>query len=171
MRETHVLLEGVWERLVRAVEEGSKQQSKSLKGSKLRHTSTLTFSKTMHDATMSMNTQDEILVHRRLLLPLFPLPSVFSVFIPRVKHDSEKMIESQSTAIFTTVQIRIYLQDIYYQGDSWSPGNFCPCIVVFHFCHLTIPSMESPKEFYLKSTHLLFTLKVMEGSNDLKNYL
>ena len=81
------------------------------------------------------------------------------------------MIESQSTAIFTTVQIRIYLQDIYYQGDSWSPGNFCPCIVVFHFCHLTIPSMESPKEFYLKSTHLLFTLKVMEGSNDLKNYL
>ena len=32
--------------MVRAVEEGSKQPSKSLKGSKLRHTSNLTFSKT-----------------------------------------------------------------------------------------------------------------------------
>ena len=46
MRETHVPLESVWERLVRAVEEGSKRPSKSLKGSKLRRTSNLTFSKT-----------------------------------------------------------------------------------------------------------------------------
>ena len=46
MRETHVPLESVWERLVRAVKEGSKQPSKSLKGSKLRRTSNLTFSKT-----------------------------------------------------------------------------------------------------------------------------
>ena len=46
MRETHVPLESVWERLVRAVEEGSKPLSKSLKGSKLRRTSNLTFSKT-----------------------------------------------------------------------------------------------------------------------------
>ena len=46
MRETHVPLESVWERLVRAVEEGSKRPSKSLKGSKLRLTSNLTFSKT-----------------------------------------------------------------------------------------------------------------------------
>ena len=45
MRETHVPLESVWERLVRAVKEGSKQPSKSLKGSKLRHTSNLTFLK------------------------------------------------------------------------------------------------------------------------------
>ena len=46
MQETHVSLESVWERLVRAVEEGSKQPSKSLKGSKLRRTSNLTFAKT-----------------------------------------------------------------------------------------------------------------------------
>ena len=46
MRETYALLESVWERLVRAVEEGSKRPSKSLKGSKLRRTSNLTFSKT-----------------------------------------------------------------------------------------------------------------------------
>ena len=46
MRETHVPLESVWERLVRAVEEGSKRPSKSLKGSKLRRTLNLTFSKT-----------------------------------------------------------------------------------------------------------------------------
>ena len=46
MRETHVPLESVWERLVRAVEEGSKRPSKSLKGSKLRRISNLTFSKT-----------------------------------------------------------------------------------------------------------------------------
>ena len=46
MRETHVPLESVWERLVRAVKEGSKRPSKSLKGSKLRRTSNLTFSKT-----------------------------------------------------------------------------------------------------------------------------
>ena len=46
MRETQVQLESVWERLVRAVEEGSKRPSKSLKGSKLRRTSNLTFSKT-----------------------------------------------------------------------------------------------------------------------------
>ena len=46
MRETHVPLESFWERLVRAVEEGSKRPSKSLKGSKLRRTSNLTFSKT-----------------------------------------------------------------------------------------------------------------------------
>ena len=46
MRETRVPLESVWERLVRAVEEGSKRPSKSLKGSKLRRTSNLTFSKT-----------------------------------------------------------------------------------------------------------------------------
>ena len=45
MRETHVPLESVWERLVRAVEEGSKRPSKSLKGSKLRRISNLTFSK------------------------------------------------------------------------------------------------------------------------------
>ena len=45
MRETHVSLESVWERLVRAVEEGSKRPSKSLKGSKLRRTSNLTFLK------------------------------------------------------------------------------------------------------------------------------
>ena len=45
MRETHVPLESVWERLVRAVKEGSKQPSKSLKGSKLRRTSNLTFLK------------------------------------------------------------------------------------------------------------------------------
>ena len=38
--------EHIWERLVRAVEEGSKRPSKSLKSSKLRRTSTLTFSKT-----------------------------------------------------------------------------------------------------------------------------
>ena len=46
MRETHVSLESVWERLVRAVEEGSKRPSKSLKGSKLKRTSNLTLSKT-----------------------------------------------------------------------------------------------------------------------------
>ena len=46
MRETHVLSESVWESSVRAVEEGSKQPSKSLKGSRLRRTSNLTFSKT-----------------------------------------------------------------------------------------------------------------------------
>ena len=46
LRETHVPLESVWERLVRAVEEGSKRPSKSLKGFKLRRTSNLTFSKT-----------------------------------------------------------------------------------------------------------------------------
>ena len=107
MRETHVLLEGVWERLVRAVEEGSKQQSKSLKGSKLRHTSTLTFSKTMHDATMSMNTQDEILVHRRLLLPLFPLPSVFSVSIPL----SEAWLRKDDRIAIN--------RDFYYSSDSY----------------------------------------------------
>ena len=45
MRESHVPLESVWERLVRAVKEGSKQPSKSLKGSKLRRTSNLTFLK------------------------------------------------------------------------------------------------------------------------------
>ena len=45
MRETHVPLESVWERLVRAVKEGSKQPSKSLKGSKLRRTSNFTFLK------------------------------------------------------------------------------------------------------------------------------
>ena len=45
MRETHVPLESVWEHLVRAVKEGSKQPSKSLKGSKLRRTSNLTFLK------------------------------------------------------------------------------------------------------------------------------
>ena len=48
MRETHVPLESVWERLVRAVKEGSKQPSKSLKGSKLRRTSNLTFLKSGH---------------------------------------------------------------------------------------------------------------------------
>ena len=46
MRETHVPLESVWERLARAVEEGSKRRSKFLKGSKLRRTSNLNFSKT-----------------------------------------------------------------------------------------------------------------------------
>ena len=45
MQETHVPLESVWERLVRAVKEGSKRPSKSLKGSKLRRTSNLTFLK------------------------------------------------------------------------------------------------------------------------------
>ena len=45
MRETHVPLESVWERSVKAVKEGSKQPSKSLKGSKLRRTSNLTFLK------------------------------------------------------------------------------------------------------------------------------
>ena len=48
MRETHVPLESLWERLVRAVKEGSKRPSKSLKGSKLRRTSNLTFSKNGH---------------------------------------------------------------------------------------------------------------------------
>ena len=42
----HYHLKCVWERLVWAVEEGSKRPSKSLKGSKLRRTSNLTFSKT-----------------------------------------------------------------------------------------------------------------------------
>ena len=46
MRKTHVPFESVWERLVRAVEEGSKEPSKSLKGFKLRRTSSLIFSKT-----------------------------------------------------------------------------------------------------------------------------
>ena len=46
LREIHVPLESVWERLVRAVEEGSKRPSKCLKGFKLRRTSNLTFSKT-----------------------------------------------------------------------------------------------------------------------------
>ena len=36
-------LESIWERLVRAVKEGSKRPSKSLKGYKLRRTSNLTF--------------------------------------------------------------------------------------------------------------------------------
>ena len=45
MRETHIPSESVWERLVRAVKEGSKRPSKSLKGSKLRRTSNLTFLK------------------------------------------------------------------------------------------------------------------------------
>ena len=45
MRETHVPLESVWERLVRAVKDGSKRPFKSLKGSKLRRTSNLTFLK------------------------------------------------------------------------------------------------------------------------------
>ena len=48
MRETHVPLESVWERSVKAVKEGSKQPSKSLKGSKLRRTSNLTFLKSGH---------------------------------------------------------------------------------------------------------------------------
>ena len=39
------MLESVWERLVWAVEEGSKRPSKSLEGSKLRRTSNLTFLK------------------------------------------------------------------------------------------------------------------------------
>ena len=42
MRETHVPLESIWERLFRAIKEGSKQPFKSLKGSKLRWTSNLT---------------------------------------------------------------------------------------------------------------------------------
>ena len=46
MRETRVSLESVWEHSVRPVEEGSKRPSKSLKGSKLRRTSNLTFLKT-----------------------------------------------------------------------------------------------------------------------------
>ena len=44
--ETHVPLESVWKRLARAVKEGSKRPSKSLKVFKLRPTSNLTFSKT-----------------------------------------------------------------------------------------------------------------------------
>ena len=72
----------------------------------------------MHDATMSINTQDEILVHRRLLLPLFLLLSVFQSSLtvnryplfPWVKQDSGWIIESQSTAIFTLVQTHMYLQ-------------------------------------------------------------
>ena len=48
MRETHVPLESLWERLVSDVKEGSKRPSKSLKGSKLRRTSNLTFSKNGH---------------------------------------------------------------------------------------------------------------------------
>ena len=45
LRETYVPLESVWERLVRAVKEGLERSSKSLKGSKLRRTSNLTFLK------------------------------------------------------------------------------------------------------------------------------
>ena len=43
--KTHILLESVRERLVKAIEEGSKRLSKSLKGSKLRRTSSSTFLK------------------------------------------------------------------------------------------------------------------------------
>ena len=43
--KTHILLESVRERLVKAIEEGSKRLSKSLKGFKLRRTSRSTFSK------------------------------------------------------------------------------------------------------------------------------
>ena len=46
MRGTHERLESIWERLVRAVEEGWKRPSKSSKGFKLRRTSNSTFSKT-----------------------------------------------------------------------------------------------------------------------------
>ena len=61
----------------------------------------------MHDATMSMNTQDEILVHRRLLLPLFPLPSVFSVFIPL----SEAWLRKDDRIAIN--------RDFYYSSDSY----------------------------------------------------
>ena len=46
MHKTRVPLESVWERLVRALEEGSNRKFESLKGTKLRRTSNLTFSKT-----------------------------------------------------------------------------------------------------------------------------
>ena len=61
----------------------------------------------MHDATMSMNIQDEILVHRRLLLPLFPLPSVFSVFIPL----SEAWLRKDDRIAIN--------RDFYYSSDSY----------------------------------------------------
>ena len=64
MRETHVPLESVGERLVRAVEEGSKRPSKSLKSSKLRRISTLTFSKT----GLKLLTEKQLL-HTRQIRP------------------------------------------------------------------------------------------------------
>ena len=59
--------------------------------------------------------QDHILVHRRLHLPLFfsafcqssPTVHRYPLF-PWVEQDSERIIESQSTAILTPVQTHIY---------------------------------------------------------------
>lgn len=61
--------------------------------------------------------QDHILVHRRLHLPLFfsafcqssPTVHRYPLF-PWVEQDSERIIESQSTAILTPVQTHMYLQ-------------------------------------------------------------
>ena len=128
----------------------------------------------MEDAIMSINTQDEILVHCRLLLPLFLLLSVLSVFpgsspVPFIPLDGARQRKDNRIAVnrdsYSSSNSYV-LTD--FQGDLWSLENFCLSIAFFHFSHPTIPSMESSKEFDLKSTHL-FTLKVIESLKDLRN--
>ena len=128
----------------------------------------------MQDAIMSINTRDEILVHCRVLLPLFLLLSVLSVFpdsspvpfIPlggaRQRKDNRIAVNRDSYSSSNSCVLTDF------QGDLWSLENFCLSIAFFHFSHSTIPSMESSKEFDLKSTHL-FTLKVVESLKDLRN--
>ena len=118
--------------------------------------------------------QDHILVHRRLHLPLFLLLSVLSVFpdsspVPFIplggaRQRKDNRIAVNRDSYFSSNSY--ILTD--FQGDLWSLENFCLSIAFFHFSHPTIPSMESSKEFDLKSTHL-FTLKVMESLKDLRN--
>ena len=79
----------------------------------------------MHDATMSINTQDEILVHRRLLLPLFLLLSVFSVFpesqpVPFIPLGEARQRMDNRIAVnrdFYFSSDSCVLTDV--QGDSW----------------------------------------------------
>ena len=79
----------------------------------------------MHDATMSINTQDEILVHRRLLLPLFLLLSVFSVFpdsqpVPFIPLSDARQRMDNRIAVnhdFYFSSDSCVLTDV--QGDSW----------------------------------------------------
>ena len=79
----------------------------------------------MHDATMSIDTQDEILVHRRLLLPLFLLLSVFSVFpdsqpVPFIPLGEARQRMDNRIAVnrdFYFSSDSYVLTDV--QGDSW----------------------------------------------------
>ena len=101
----------------------------------------------MPDAIMSIKTQDHILVHRRLLLPLFLLLSVFSVFpdsspvpfIPlggaRQRKDNRIAVNRDSYSSSNSYVLTDF------QGDLWSLEIFCLSIAVFHFSHSTIPSI------------------------------